>query len=97
MKEEGFMATATQASAVVVSKELPREVVSRIVSKFQTTVPQEIRDLFGLREGDFFEWHFDAQLGHLIVIPKRTQLITPRLHEKISQERSSRPSAVAVP
>jgi AbrB family looped-hinge helix DNA binding protein len=91
------MATATQASAAEVSNELPRGVVSRIVNKFQMTVPQEIRDLFGLREGDFFEWHFDAQSGRLTVVPKRTQLITPRLHEKIAQERASRPSAVTAP
>jgi bifunctional DNA-binding transcriptional regulator/antitoxin component of YhaV-PrlF toxin-antitoxin module len=92
------MATATQANAIErTSADLPRAVVSRIVSKFQVTVPQEVRDLYCLREGDFFEWHFDAQQGYLILIPKRTELITPRVREKIAQDQRSRSAAVATP
>jgi bifunctional DNA-binding transcriptional regulator/antitoxin component of YhaV-PrlF toxin-antitoxin module len=91
------MATALEMRASVEeqAKDLRRVVVSRIVNKFQVTVPQEVRDLYSLREGDFFEWHFDAQQSRLTVIPKRTEMITPRLREKIAQEQRSRPGAVA--
>ena len=74
-----------------------RPITTKIVSKFQVTVPPEIREIFDLQEGDLLEWSFDEATAQIRVIAKRAQLITPRLHEKISQERSSRPSAVAVP
>lgn len=88
------MATALQTTATDRTG-TPRAVVTRIVSKFQVTVPQEVRDVYGLREGDLFEWHFDAQQGHLIVIPKRAELITPRMKEKAADDRRRATPAVA--
>jgi bifunctional DNA-binding transcriptional regulator/antitoxin component of YhaV-PrlF toxin-antitoxin module len=53
-------------------------VTTRIVGKFQTTVPPEIREIYDLREGDLLEWSFDKASGQIHLTAKRAQLITPR-------------------
>jgi len=58
-----------------------RPITTRIVSKFQTTVPPEIRDIYELQEGDLLEWHFDEQSGEIRVVAMRPQSITPRMRE----------------
>lgn len=64
-------------------KAASRSVVSRIASKWQITVPVEVRELFGMQEGDFFEWEFDAQARRLYVVPKRAQLLTAQIRERM--------------
>jgi bifunctional DNA-binding transcriptional regulator/antitoxin component of YhaV-PrlF toxin-antitoxin module len=63
---------------------------TRIVSKFQVTVPPEIRQIFDLREGDLFEWDFDAATNEIRVIAKRAEMITPQIRELEEQVKSRR-------
>lgn len=67
-----------------------RPVVSKIAAKFQVTVPAEVRELFGLEEGDLLEWDFDAATSTLKLVPKRPQLISPRMREQVRQMRARR-------
>lgn len=71
------------AAAPTASRAVSRSVVSRIASKWQVTVPVEVRELFGMQEGDFFEWEFDAETQRLFVVPKRAQLLTPQIRERM--------------
>jgi AbrB family looped-hinge helix DNA binding protein len=64
-------------------------ILTRIATKFQITVPTQIREIFDLREGDLFEWIFNQADGTVNLIPKRAQLITP-LTAKITQESRER-------
>ena len=45
--------------------------VAKIAGKFQITVPPEVRNLYGLQEGDLLEFKFDERSGMLMVEPKR--------------------------
>jgi bifunctional DNA-binding transcriptional regulator/antitoxin component of YhaV-PrlF toxin-antitoxin module len=56
-------------------------ITTRIVGKFQVTVPPEIREIFGLKVGDLLEWTLDRKSGSINLIAKRAQLITPRIEE----------------
>lgn len=58
-----------------------RPILTKIVGngKFQLTIPPQIRELYGLRDGDVMEWNFDPERGEIVLRPKRAQLITPRL------------------
>jgi len=47
------------------------EVLVRIGSKWQITVPPELRDLYDLREGDFFQ--VSANVNGAIFLPMRLQ------------------------
>jgi len=47
------------------------EVLVRIGSKWQITVPPELRDLYDLREGDFFQ--VCANVNGAIFLPMRLQ------------------------
>lgn len=67
--------------------------VTKIVGKFQTTIPVEIREIYGLREGDLIEWIFDSAAGELRLAPKRAQLITPLVREKMESVRARRAQA----
>lgn len=67
-----------------------RPIVSKIANKFQITVPGEIRAIFDLREGDFFEWILNKKDLTLTLVPKRPQLITPLLDQQVLAERSQR-------
>lgn len=71
-------------------KDATRPIVSKIVNKFQVTVPAEIRALYDLREGDFFEWSLNRETLTLTLTPKRPQLITPLLHKQVLAERAER-------
>ena len=73
----------------------PRPIVTRITNKFQITIPPEVRSLFDLREGDLFEWSFDPATSRLVISPKRAQLITPQLKDKVNAERRSNDSVPA--
>jgi len=74
---------ANSNSAVTAQLGTTRVVTTAIVGKFQVTVPQEIRDLFGLQLGDVFEWKFDAAKGHIALTPMRAQLLTPVLEKRM--------------
>ncbi|MGB9489651.1 MAG: AbrB/MazE/SpoVT family DNA-binding domain-containing protein [Terriglobales bacterium] len=65
-------------------------ILTRIASKFQVTVPPEIREIFDLHEGDLFQWVFDAKDAKLYLIPKRAQLITPLTEAAIRESRARR-------
>jgi AbrB family looped-hinge helix DNA binding protein len=64
--------------------------VTKIVGKFQVTVPSEVRGLFDLREGDLLEWSFNKDLSILVVTPKRAQVLTPQLSDQIEESRNKR-------
>lgn len=68
-------------------------VITRIVGKFQTTVPPEIRKIFGLEEGDLLEWKFDDESKEIRLAAKRAQLITPQASELVKKSRDARRSA----
>ena len=56
--------------------------VSRIVAKFQITVPPEVRRAYGLQEGDFLDWTLPRNSSGescLVVIPTRPSAISPDL------------------
>lgn len=65
-------------------------ILTKIAARFQVTVPPQIRDVFGLQEGDLFQWVFDPPTGHLRLIPKRAQLITPLTRTAIAESRVRR-------
>jgi len=67
----------------------PRPIVTKIVNKFQITVPGEIRALFDLQEGDLFEWSLNRE-NTLTLVPKRAQLITPLLDSQVLRLRAKR-------
>lgn len=67
-----------------------KPVVTKIVGKFQVTIPPEIREIYDLREGDLLEWNFDARSSQLLLFPKRAQLLTPQLEEEISNVKARR-------
>lgn len=71
-------------------KAAARPIVTRIVSKFQTTVPPEIRKIYGLNEGDLIEWTYDEETGKLVLCPKRAHLLTPQVRREIADIRSER-------
>jgi AbrB family looped-hinge helix DNA binding protein len=71
------------------AKAAPQPVLTRIASKFQVTVPCEIRDAFGLEEGDLLEWVLMND-DSIHVYPKRPQLITPLLTSTIEEARQRR-------
>jgi AbrB family looped-hinge helix DNA binding protein len=70
-----------------------RPVTTRIVGKFQVTVPPEIREIFGLQEGDLLEWIFDETSQQIRLIAKRAQLITPQAVELANKSRDARKAA----
>jgi AbrB family looped-hinge helix DNA binding protein len=69
---------------------LARPIITKIAGKFQVTVPVEIRDLFELQEGDLLEWNFNHETSALTLLPKRAQLITPRIKEQVRELRARR-------
>ena len=76
-----------------------RPITTKIAGKFQVTVPVEIRDEFGLQEGDLLEWNLDRETSALIILPKRAQLITPRIREQVRElraRRAKKPDPVAL-
>jgi len=70
-------------------------VTTRIVGKFQVTVPPEIREIFGLQEGDLLEWIFEEASQQIRLVAKRAQLITPQTLEVASKSRDDRRAASA--
>ncbi|HTC35814.1 MAG TPA: AbrB/MazE/SpoVT family DNA-binding domain-containing protein [Bryobacteraceae bacterium] len=72
-----------------------RPVTTKIVGKFQVTVPPEIREIFDLKEGDLLEWSFDEATAQIRVIAKRAQLITPRLLELVEESKAARRQELA--
>lgn len=72
---------------------MPDIILTRIAAKFQVTVPIPIREIFDLREGDLFQWEFDAAEGKLYLVPKRAQMLTPRTQSAIGEARTRRKQA----
>lgn len=63
---------------------------TRIVGKFQVTVPPEIREIFDLQQGDLLEWTFDEATSEIRITAKRAQLITPRVLELAEKAKAAR-------
>ncbi len=72
-----------------------RPITTKIVGKFQVTVPPEIREIFELQEGDLLEWTFDEATAQIRVVAKRAQLITPRVLEMVQESKAARNRALA--
>jgi bifunctional DNA-binding transcriptional regulator/antitoxin component of YhaV-PrlF toxin-antitoxin module len=69
---------------------MERPVTTRILGKFQVTVPPEIRNIFDLQEGDLLDWKFDEQSGEIRVVAKRARVLTPRVMELVEKSRKER-------
>lgn len=69
---------------------MQKPVLTKIAGKFQVTVPLEIRDAFGLEEGDLLEWTLQRETSAINIIPKRAQLITPLVKHAIADSRQKR-------
>ena len=74
-----------------------RPVMTKIVGKFQVTVPPEIRELFDLQEGDLLQWDFDEPRTQIILAPKRAQLISPSVRKLVGDARAERAKAAKAP
>lgn len=75
-----------------------RPIITKIVAKFQVTVPPEIRDLFDLHEGDLLQWNFDEASSQIILQPKRATLLSPVVRRLVGEargEKSQKPAALA--
>jgi len=70
-------------------------ITTRIVGKFQVTVPPEIREIFDLQQGDLLEWCFDKATGEIRLTAKRAQLITPRVLEMVQESKAARSQEIA--
>jgi bifunctional DNA-binding transcriptional regulator/antitoxin component of YhaV-PrlF toxin-antitoxin module len=70
---------------------------TRIVGKFQVTVPPEIREIFDLQQGDLLEWSFDEATSEIRITAKRAQLITPRVLELAEKSKAAQDRAKAAP
>jgi bifunctional DNA-binding transcriptional regulator/antitoxin component of YhaV-PrlF toxin-antitoxin module len=69
---------------------MPQTILTRIATKFQVTVPIPIREIFDLREGDLFQWEFNAAEAKLYLVPKRAQMLTPHTQAAIGESRARR-------
>lgn len=85
-KEIVMSATAVLPEVTCVMK----PAMAKIASKFQVTVPPEVRNLYGLQEGDLLEWKFDQDSRVLIVEPKRATLLSPVVDSTIAAARKRR-------
>ena len=77
-----------------------KPVVAKIAAKFQITVPVEVRNLYGLEEGDLLEFRFDDRSSQLTIEPKRAALLSPRLDERVAaakQRRADRKRSLRTP
>jgi len=74
---------------------MQRSTLTKIVSKYQVTVPKDIRDAFGLQEGDLLEWSLEGQEENrtIGIVPKRAQLITARTEALIESVKKKRQHA----
>ena len=64
-----------------------RPVLTKIVGKFQTTIPPEVRNIFNLREGDLLEWSYSPDVQGLVVVPKRPQSLAAQFNRVVEDER----------
>jgi AbrB family looped-hinge helix DNA binding protein len=64
--------------------------VAKIAAKFQITVPVEVRNLYGLEEGDLLEWRFDEGSNQLTIEPKRAALLSPQLDQRVAAAKHRR-------
>jgi bifunctional DNA-binding transcriptional regulator/antitoxin component of YhaV-PrlF toxin-antitoxin module len=60
-----------------------KPVLTKILGRYQVTVPPEIRTLYGLVEGDLLEWNIDPTSSAITIVPKRAQLLTPAVCEMV--------------
>ena len=72
-----------------------RPIVTKIVAKFQVTVPPEIRNLFDLREGDLLQWDFDESSSQIVLLPKRAQLLSPIVRKLVGEDRAEKAEKAA--
>ncbi len=67
-----------------------KPILTKIVAKYQVTVPPEIRDLYGLEVGDLLEWNFDTVTTRLVLSPKRAELLTPQIEAEMDAIKDER-------
>lgn len=58
----------------------------KVTSNFQITIPLEVREKLGIKEGDFVDSTLDEKEGIIIVKPYRRKWTTVRFNRTITQE-----------
>ena len=58
----------------------------KVTRNFQITIPSEIREKLGIKEGDFVDIALDEKEGIIIVKPYRRKWTTVRLNRPLTQE-----------
>ncbi|ADX84688.1 AbrB/MazE/SpoVT family DNA-binding domain-containing protein [Saccharolobus islandicus] len=58
----------------------------KVTRNFQVTIPSEIREKLGIKEGDYVEVTLDESNGAIIIKPYKRKWTTIRLNKKVSQE-----------
>jgi AbrB family looped-hinge helix DNA binding protein len=58
----------------------------KVTRNFQVTIPSEIREKLGIREGDYVEVTLDESNGTIIIKPYIRKWTTVRLNKKLGQE-----------
>jgi bifunctional DNA-binding transcriptional regulator/antitoxin component of YhaV-PrlF toxin-antitoxin module len=62
-----------------------RPIITKVLPGYKVTVPEQVCTLYGLQEGDVFEWKLEGD--RLVVTPKRPNLITPEVEAQIMEIR----------
>ncbi|MUM65838.1 AbrB/MazE/SpoVT family DNA-binding domain-containing protein [Acidianus infernus] len=58
----------------------------KVTRNFQVTIPSEIREKLGIKEGDYVEVTLDESNGVIIIKPYIRKWTTIRLNRKVDQE-----------
>jgi len=58
----------------------------KVTRNFQVTIPSEIREKLGIKEGDYVEVTLDESNGTIIIKPYIRKWTTIRLNKKVGQE-----------
>ncbi|QIW22752.1 AbrB/MazE/SpoVT family DNA-binding domain-containing protein [Saccharolobus solfataricus] len=58
----------------------------KVTRNFQVTIPSEIREKLGIKEGDYVEVTLDESNGAIIIKPYIRKWTTIRLNRKVDQE-----------
>jgi bifunctional DNA-binding transcriptional regulator/antitoxin component of YhaV-PrlF toxin-antitoxin module len=69
---------------------MEHSITTRIAGKFLVAVPQEIRAIYDLCEGDLFEWLIDSETAAIRLVPKRAQLLAPQVSAKAAKIRETK-------
>ncbi|MQL56480.1 AbrB/MazE/SpoVT family DNA-binding domain-containing protein [Acidianus ambivalens] len=58
----------------------------KVTRNFQVTIPSEIREKLGIKEGNYVEVTLDESNGAIIIKPYKRKWTTIRLNRKVDQE-----------